>query len=166
MKYERWLILETDDAAVEALMDAGYPYLVSTVLASRGVVTPEQAAERHLGAICRACGYNGIITYSFYSPAGWDLIRLPADDKRRDAIRILNPLGEDTSCMRTTTLPSVLEVLARNWNYRNKCVKVYEFAKVYKKRADGLADEPKVLTLGAYGEDMDFYALKLTVEEL
>ena len=44
MKYERWLIPETDDAAVEALMDAGYPYLVSTVLASRGVVTPEQAA--------------------------------------------------------------------------------------------------------------------------
>src|SRR5699024_9928030 len=95
-----------------------------------------------------------------------DLIRLPADDKRRDAIRILNPLGEDTSCMRTTTLPSVLEVLARNWNYRNKSAKVYEFAKIYLKRPDGLADEPKVLTLGAYGEDMDFYALKGTVEEL
>ena len=94
------------------------------------------------------------------------MIRLPEDDPRRDAIRILNPLGEDTSCMRTTTLPSMLEVLARNWNYRNKSVKLYEFAKVYKKRADGLADEPKVLTLGAYGEDMDFYALKGAVEEL
>ena len=94
------------------------------------------------------------------------MIRLPANDPRRDAIRILNPLGEDTSCMRTTTLPSVLEVLARNWNYRNRSVRVYEFAKVYKKRADGLADEPKVLTLGAYGEDMDFYAFKGAVEEL
>ena len=68
--------------------------------------------------------------------------------------------------MRTTTLPSVLEVLARNWNYRNKSAKVYEFAKIYLKRPDGLADEPKVLTLGAYGEDMDFYALKGAVEEL
>ena len=131
-----------------------------------GGYTPEQAAERTLGEVCRACGYDGIITYSFYSPAGWDMIRLPKDDPRRDAIRILNPLGEDTSCMRTTTLPSMLEVLARNWNYRNRDVKLYEFAKVYKQRTDGLADEPKVLTLGAYGDDMDFYTLKGTVEEL
>ena len=94
------------------------------------------------------------------------MIRLPANDPRRDAIRILNPLGEDTSCMRTTTLPSVLEVLARNWNFRNKAVRIYEFAKVYKKRPDGMADEPKILTLGAYGGGMDFYTLKGTVEEL
>ena len=159
-----------NDFAEEVARIYGFNNIPSTMMEDSGTksggLTPEQAAERHLGAICRACGYNGIITYSFYSPAGWDLIRLPADDKRRDAIRILNPLGEDTSCMRTTTLPTVLEVLARNWNYRNKSVKLYEFAKVYRKRADGLADEPKVLTLGAYGEDMDFYALKGTVEEL
>ena len=159
-----------NDFAEEVARIYGFNNIPSTMMEDSGTksggLTPEQAAERHLGAICRACGYNGIITYSFYSPAGWDLIRLPADDKRRDAIRILNPLGEDTSCMRTTTLPSVLEVLARNWNYRNKSAKVYEFAKIYLKRPDGLADEPKVLTLGAYGEDMDFYALKGTVEEL
>ena len=68
--------------------------------------------------------------------------------------------------MRTTTLPSVIEVLARNYNNRNASCRVYEFAKVYNKRPDGLADEPKVLTLGAYGEDMDFYALKGAVEEI
>ncbi|MFR5781713.1 MAG: phenylalanine--tRNA ligase subunit beta [Oscillospiraceae bacterium] len=159
-----------NDFAEEVARIYGFNNIPSTMMEDSGTksggLTPEQSAERHLGAICRACGYNGIITYSFYSPAGWDLIRLPADDKRRDAIRILNPLGEDTSCMRTTTLPSVLEVLARNWNYRNKSAKVYEFAKVYRKRADGLADEPKVLTLGAYGDGMDFYALKGAVEEL
>ncbi len=159
-----------NDFAEEVARIYGFNNIPSTMMADSGTksggFTKEQSAERRLGEVCRAGGYDGIITYSFYSPAGWDLIRLPADDPRRDAIRILNPLGEDTSCMRTTTLPSVLEVLARNWNYRNKAVKVYEFARVYKKRADGLADEPKVLTLGAYGGDMDFYALKGTVEEL
>ena len=159
-----------NDFAEEVARIYGFNNIPSTMMADSGTksggFTKEQSAERRLGEVCRAGGYDGIITYSFYSPAGWDLIRLPADDPRRDAIRILNPLGEDTSCMRTTTLPSVLEVLARNWNYRNKAVKVYEFARIYKKRADGLADEPKVLTLGAYGGDMDFYALKGTVEEL
>ena len=159
-----------NDFAEEIARIYGFNNIPSTMMEDSGTVSgalkPEQTAERLLGAVCRANGYDGIITYSFYSPAGWDMIRLPADDPRRDAIRILNPLGEDTSCMRTTTLPSVLEVLARNWNYRNRSVRVYEFAKVYKKRADGLADEPKVLTLGAYGEDMDFYAFKGTVEEL
>ena len=159
-----------NDFAEEVARIYGFNNIPSTMMEDSGTksggYTPEQNAERRLGEVCRACGYDGIITYSFYSPAGWDMIRLPENDPKRDAIRILNPLGEDTSCMRTTTLPSVLEVLARNWNYRNKCVKVYEFAKVYKKRADGLADEPKVLTLGAYGEDMDFYTLKGAVEEL
>ena len=159
-----------NDFAEEVARIYGFNNIPSTMMEDSGTksggLTPEQAAERQLGEVCRACGYDGIITYSFYSPASWDMIRLPADDKRRDAIRILNPLGEDTSCMRTTTLPSMLEVLARNWNYRNKSVKLYEFAKVYRKRADGLADEPKVLTLGAYGDGMDFYALKGAVEEL
>ena len=159
-----------NDFAEEVARIYGFNNIPSTMMADSGTksggYTPEQAAERRLGEVCRACGYDGIITYSFYSPAGWDMIRLPADDPRREAIRILNPLGEDTSCMRTTTLPSVLEVLARNWNFRNKAVRIYEFAKVYKKRPDGMADEPKILTLGAYGGGMDFYTLKGTVEEL
>ena len=159
-----------NDFAEEVARIYGFNNIPSTMMADSGTksggYTPEQAAERRLGETCRANGYDGIITYSFYSPAGWDMIRLPANDPRRDAIRILNPLGEDTSCMRTTTLPSVLEVLARNWNFRNKAVRIYEFAKVYKKRPDGMADEPKILTLGAYGGGMDFYTLKGTVEEL
>lgn len=159
-----------NDFAEEVARIYGFDNIPATMMEDSGTksggYTPEQVAERTLGEVCRACGYDGIITYSFYSPAGWDMIRLPENDPKRDSIRILNPLGEDTSCMRTTTLPSMLEVLARNWNYRNKDVRLYEFAKVYKQRADGLADEPKVLTLGAYGEDMDFYTLKGTVEEL
>ncbi len=80
------------------------------------------------------------------------------------SLKILNPLGEDTSIMRTTTLPSMLEILTRNYNFRNKSAKLYELGRVYFKRADGLADEPKVLTLGAYGDGMDFFALKGAVE--
>ena len=159
-----------NDFAEEVARIYGFNNIPSTMMADSGTksggYTPEQAAERRLGETCRANGYDSIITYSFYSPAGWDMIRLPENDPRRDAIRILNPLGEDTSCMRTTTLPSVLEVLARNWNFRNKAVRIYEFAKVYKKRPDGMADEPKILTLGAYGGGMDFYTLKRTVDEL
>ena len=89
-----------------------------------------------------------------------------ADDSRRDSLRILNPLGEDTSIMRTTILPSMLEILTRNYNYRNKSVRLYELGKIYFKREDGLADEPKVLALGAYGGGMDFYGLKGAVEEI
>ena len=159
-----------NDFAEEIARIYGFNNIPATMMADSGMkaggFTPEQSVERALGAVCRANGYDGIITYSFYSPSGWDMIRLPADSPRRDAIRILNPLGEDTSCMRTTTLPSVLDILAKNCNARNRDVRVYEFAKIYLKRPDGLADEPKILTLGAYGPETDFYTVKGTVEEL
>ena len=93
-------------------------------------------------------GYDEIITYSFISPTYYDKIDLPKDSALRDSLQILNPLGEDTSIMRTTTLPSMLEILTRNYNFRNKSAKLYELGRVYFKRADGLADEPKVLTPG------------------
>ena len=68
--------------------------------------------------------------------------------------------------MRTTTLPSMLEILTRNYNFRNKSAKLYELGRTYfaKKDGSGMADEPKVLSLGAYGPDMDFFALKGAVE--
>ena len=123
-----------------------------------------EQTENLLGSVCRAAGYDEIITYSFISPTYYDKIDLPKDSALRDSLKILNPLGEDTSIMRTTTLPSMLEILTRNYNFRNKSAKLYELGRVYFKRADGLADEPKVLTLGAYGGGMDFFALKGAVE--
>ena len=123
-----------------------------------------EQTENLLGSVCRAAGYDEIITYSFISPTYYDKIDLPKDSALRDSLKILNPLGEDTSIMRTTTLPSMLEILTRNYNFRNKSAKLYELGRVYFKRADGLADEPKVLTLGAYGDGMDFFALKGAVE--
>ena len=155
------------DIAEEVARFYGYnniPDTLSNGLTARRGLTDIQQTENLLGSVCRAAGYDEIITYSFISPTYYDKIDLPKDSPLRDSLKILNPLGEDTSIMRTTTLPSMLEILTRNYNFRNKSAKLYELGRVYFKRADGLADEPKVLTLGAYGDGMDFFALKGAVE--
>ena len=157
------------DIAEEVARFYGYNKIPNTLMRGatvRGGYTPEQQAERTAGLLCRTAGYDEIITYSFISPAYYDKIDLPADSPLRTSMRILNPLGEDTSIMRTTTLPSMLEILARNYNFRNKSAKLYELGRTYfaKNDGSGMADEPKVLSLGAYGADMDFFALKGAVE--
>ena len=156
------------DIAEEVARFYGYNNIPTTLLrgdTTTGGYNEEQKAEIRVGAACRALGYDEIITYSFISPSDYDKIGWTHDDPRRDSLKILNPLGEDRSVMRTSILPSMLEILARNCNFRNDNVMLYELGKVYFKRDDGLADEPKVLALGAYG-DMDFYRLKGAVEEL
>ena len=155
------------DIAEEVARFYGYnniPDTLSNGLTARRGLTDIQQTENLLGSVCRAAGYDEIITYSFISPTYYDKIDLPKDSPLRDSLKILNPLGEDTSIMRTTTLPSMLEILTRNYNFRNESAKLYELGRVYFKRADGLADEPKVLTLGAYGDNMDFFTLKGAVE--
>lgn len=157
------------DLAEEVARFYGYNNLPTTRLrgeTTQGGYTPVQQMERQLGVLCRSCGYNEVISYSFISPTCYDKIRMPADSPLRKSLRILNPLGEDSSIMRTTILPSMLELLTRNYNYRNKKVQLYELGKVYQPREDGLADEPRVLVLGAYGETMDFYRLKGAVETI
>ncbi len=158
-----------NDVAEEVARIYGFNKIPSTLMdqasTTQGGYNKRQLAERLMGDICRMAGFDEVITYSFFSPSNFDKILLPADSPLRDAIRILNPLGEDTSAMRTTTLPSMLEVLARNYNYRNRNVRLYELGRTYFKREDSpLAAEPIVLTLGAYGEDMDFYTLKGVVQ--
>ena len=111
-------------------------------------------------------GYSEIITYSFSSPSYYDKIRLPADSPLRNSMKILNPLGEDTSIMRTTVLPSMLEILTRNYNYRNKAVRLYELGRTYFEQEDGMAEEPKLLSLGLYGPEEDFFSLKGSVETI
>ena len=157
------------DLAEEVARFFGYneiPTVFTGAISSCGGFTPVQECERKIGQICRSLGMDEIITYSFISPSYYDKIGLPADDSRRDSLRILNPLGEDTSIMRTTILPSMLEILTRNYNYRNAAAALYEIGRIYHKRPDGLADEPKIVSLGAYGPGMDFFTLKGWVEEL
>ena len=158
------------DLAEEVARFHGYNNIPCTLM--RGQTTlggygKEELLERQLGSMCRAMGYDEIITYSFISPTCYDKIRWAADDPRRQSFKILNPLGEDTSIMRTTVLPSMLEILTRNYNYRNQNVKLYEVGRTYLPGGeDGLAIENKVLSMGAYGSDMDFYTLKGAVEAI
>ena len=133
----------------------------------KGGYSPARLLENTAGAAARALGYSEIITYSFVSPAGFDQIRLPKDSPLRSTVRILNPLGEDSSVMRTTALPSLLDILGRNYAYHNKAVKLYELAKIYLPVAgETLPHEPKVLTLGTYGEGETFFTLKGEVEAI
>lgn len=155
------------DLAEEVARFYGYNQIPTTSM--RGVTTQggyssEQLLERNLGIVCRGMGFDEIITYSFISPTYYDKIRLPEDSPLRKSMKIMNPLGEDTSIMRTTVLPSMLEILTRNYNYRNKAARLYELGRTYFEREDGMADEPKVLSLGLYGPDESFFTLKGAVE--
>ena len=158
------------DLAEEVARFHGYNNIPVTLMRGQttlGGFSEEEKLERQLGSMCRAMGFDEIITYSFISPTCYDKIRWAADDKRRESFKILNPLGEDTSIMRTTVLPSMLEILTRNYNYRNQDVRLYEVGRIYLPGGeDGLAVENKILSMGAYGEDMDFYTLKGCVEAI
>ena len=158
------------DLAEEVARFHGYNNIPTTLMRGQttlGGFSEEEKLERQLGGMCRAMGYDEIITYSFISPTCYDKIRWAADDSRRESFKILNPLGEDTSIMRTTVLPSMLEILTRNYNYRNQNVKLYEVGRIYLPGGeDGLAVEDKILSMGAYGDDMDFFALKGAVEAI
>ena len=157
------------DVAEEVGRSYGYNEIPTTAFktSTQGGYTPEMKLEAKAGTLCRGLGYSEIITYSFVSPAIFDQIRLPADSSLRNALRIQNPLGEDTSIMRTIALPSMLDILARNSAYHNKSVKLYELAKIYLPvEGQILPEEPKMLLLGTYGADETFFTLKGELEAI
>ena len=155
------------DIAEEVGRSYGYNEIPITAFktSTQGGYSPEMKLENKAGVLCRGLGYSEIITYSFVSPAIFDQIRIPADSPLRNAMRIQNPLGEDTSIMRTIALPSMLEILSRNNAYHNKSVKLYELAKIYLP-AEGqvLPEEPRMLLLGTYGAGETFFTLKGELE--
>ena len=157
------------DIAEEIGRSYGYNEIPTTAFknATQGSYTPEMLMENKAGTLCRGLGYSEIITYSFTSPAVFDQIRLDADSPLRKAMRIQNPLGEDTSIMRTIALPSMLDILSRNNAYHNKSAKLYELAKIYLPVEDqALPEEPKMLLLGTYGANENFYTLKGELEAI
>ncbi|MCR5075356.1 MAG: phenylalanine--tRNA ligase subunit beta [Ruminococcus sp.] len=178
------------DIAEEVARIYGYNNIPSTDFrgVARAEFTPEQKFTRALRNAAVSLGGYEIATYSFVSPKYFDKIKLPADSKLRKVVRIVNPLGEDTSVMRTSTIPSMLDVLSFNYNNRNEKACLFEIAKEYlpateekpyingdtlassgekKHRYEySLPDEPQRLTIGMYGGDADFYALKGMVEQL
>ena len=156
------------DIAEEVGRSFGYNEIPITEFknSTQGGYSPIMKLESKAGAVCRSLGYSEIITYSFVSPAIFDQIRLPKDSALRNTLKIQNPLGEDTSIMRTTALPSMLDILSRNSAYHNKAAKLYELAKIYLPQETGLPAEPKILVLGTYGAGETFFTLKGELEAI
>lgn len=178
------------DIAEEVARIYGYNNIPSTDFrgVARAEFTEEQKFVRTLRNTAVALGGYEIATYSFVSPKYFDKIRLPQDSKLRNVVRIVNPLGEDTSVMRTSTIPSMLDVLSFNYNNRNEKACLFEISKEYIPASEekpfingnilansgnekhkyqySLPDEPQRLTIGMYGGEADFYTLKGMVEQI
>ena len=147
----------------------GYNEIPTTAFrtSTQGGYSPFMIMENKAGQLCRSLGYSEIITYSFVSPTVFDKIRIPAESALRNTLKIQNPLGEDTSIMRTIALPSMLDILSRNNAYHNKSAKLYEVAKIYLPvEGEALPAEPKMLVLGTYGANENFFTVKGELEAI
>ncbi len=161
---------ERADLAEEIVRLYGYDNIPTTLVnmeTTQGMLTPEQALTKTINETLIALGASEILTYSFVSPKIYDKLHYPKDDIRRDSVVISNPLGEDTSIMRTTPIASMMQVLALNYNNRNESVCMYEPATVYIKKGDinTLPEEKVVFCIGAYGQNHNFFTLKGVVEQ-
>ncbi|MBQ7153606.1 MAG: phenylalanine--tRNA ligase subunit beta [Clostridia bacterium] len=160
-----------NDLAEEVIRIYGYNKIESSSFkaeATQGGYTEKQRYAIKTEDALLGMGLSHIHTFSFISPKQYDRIRMPADSEQRKSVVISNPLGEDTSIMRTTAVPSMLEVLARNFNMNNSEASLFEMATVYIPAADSrdLPAENKVLTIGMYGEKAGFPRLKGILENL
>ena len=157
------------DIAEEVGRSYGYNEIKTTAFktSTTGGYSSYMMAESKAGQLSRSLGYSEIITYSFVSPTIFDQIRLGADSPLRNTLKIQNPLGEDTSIMRTIAVPSMLDILSRNNAYHNKTAKLYELAKIYLPvEGQVLPEEPKMLVLGTYGAGESFFTLKGELEAI
>ncbi len=159
-----------NDIAEEIARIHGYNNIPSTPFkcaVKAGTLTPKQAYKARLNTLLCSLGLTQSVTFSFVSPRTLDMINLPEDAPERKQVVITNPLGEDTSVMRTTLIPSLLGVLARNNNYHSDSVAMYELGHIYIPNEDKneLPEEPTRLTFGFYGNG-DFYTLKGMAETI
>ena len=157
------------DIAEEIARFYGYNNIPSTAISggAQGKYSPVQKFMAKIDNTMLAQGLSEIMTYSFISPRYYDKINLPADSELRNSIVISNPLGEDTSIMRTIALPSMMEILAKNYNNRNASAALYELAREYiPTTPDELPVEKNTLIAGLYGDGADFFQMKGIVEEL
>ena len=158
-----------NDVAEEIARIYGYNKIESSLIkgeTTQGGYTPKQKFEINLEKAMCGMGINQIQTFSFISPKFYDKIRLAADSQLRKSVVISNPLGEDTSVMRTVALPSIMEVIARNYNFNNENVRLFEIATVYIPTSETtLPNENKVLCAAMYG-NCDFYSMKGVCENV
>ena len=159
------------DLAEEVARMYGYDRIPMTLMegsAAKGSLTREQKLLDQVKLALTGMGMYEVLTYSFVSPGVYESIGIPEEDVPQ-AVRIANPLGEEQSIMRTTIIPSILEVLSRNYNRRLDSCSIFEINPVFLPKSlplEDLPDEVLTLALGAYGDDVDFYVMKGQVEAL
>ena len=160
-------ILCFNDIAEEVARIYGYDKIPSTLMkgeATIGIKTYEQNMEERVKNLLVGAGLYEILVFSFTNPNIFDKLNMSKDDSKRNTVKITNPLGEENSIMRTTALASMMDVLARNENFKTEKARLFEIGKIYLPKEDELLPEEKhVLTLGMYG-DCDFYDLKGAIE--
>lgn len=160
------------DLAEEVMRIYGYDHIVGTPMTGavvRGRKLPARINDDHLKATLVADGVREITTYSFISGKAVDQLGLPADDARRQAVRLLYPLGEEYSTMRTQLISSMLTVLSTNYNRKNTAVRFFEVSRLFLPKALPLTEQPDevpALSLGLYGKDEDFFTLKGIIEDI
>lgn len=148
-----------------------YGYNVIPITQLRGSIQAQLTDKQHFESLVNqtmlSLGCSEIYTFSFISPKYYDKILMPADSPLRNSVKISNPLGEDTSIMRTTSLPSMCETLSRNYNNRNANASLYEITTEYFPTKDNeLPIEKQSVVIGMYGQDVDYYSIKGIVEQL
>ncbi len=161
------------DLAEEIIRMYGYRHIIPTFLnaaqVTGGGLTDEQKKELHLKNILRTQGYSEAYNYSFYSPKDFDLMKLPENAEERNAVKILNPISEELSIMRTFLAPSMLQNAVRNIRRGNDEGRQFEVANIYVPRDTAASEQPderKHLVLGVWGGDNDFFDLKGAIERL
>ncbi|MFV0352617.1 MAG: phenylalanine--tRNA ligase subunit beta [Oscillospiraceae bacterium] len=166
----RYDVARDCDLAEEVARFVGYNQIPSTNLsgAVSARLSERQIFNEKINNAMVGYGFWECETFSFYSPRSFDMINLPAGDPLRNTVTISNPLGEETSLMRTTALPSILDVAARNWAARAEEAALYETATEYRPNSDAelLPYENKKIVLAAYGAHWDYTAVKGVVEGL
>lgn len=166
-------IENANDLAEEIIRLYGYDKIVCTLMdKGRQTVGGKTQAQQNFDTvkeIAIAEGMSETLTYSFIAPKSFDMLLLENDNPLRNALKILNPIGEDMSVMRTTLAHSMLASLASNYLKSNKEARLFEIANVYLPQNDGISQLPKEssrVAIGAYGEGIDFYTIKKFVETL
>ena len=161
-------ITEDADILEEIARIYGYDNIPSASLegnATAGVKTEKQKFIDNVKSNSIACGLNEILTYSFVSPRGVDKINLPANDEKRNFVKIMNPLGEETSVMRTTLMPNMLDVISTNISHKVEEVSAFECGNTFIPQ-EGLPIETKKYCVGMYGKEVDFFVLKGVIESV
>lgn len=160
------------DICEEALRMYGYDHIGATGLrgeTTRGGVSPMKALKNRVGELLTGFGYLEIMNYSFTGVKEIAKLCLPEGDPRNDQMPILNPLGEDAAVMRPTLACDMLKTLAFNMNHATESAGLYEIAAVFDNHTpthEGLPVETQMLTMGAYGEGVDFYKVRAEVEAI